>query len=52
MLVAVGGESLHAVAVRTDHSAAASEVFIAVARAVIARLLEGLKWPAIATASA
>ena len=45
MLVAVEVEceSLHVVAVRTDHSAAASEVFIAVARAVIARLLEGLK---------
>jgi len=42
VLVEIEGESLDVVAVRTEHSAAASEVFIAVARAVVARLLEDL----------
>ena len=40
VLVEIEGESLDLVAVRTEHSAAAGEVFIAVARAVVARLLE------------
>jgi DNA-binding transcriptional LysR family regulator len=43
LLVEIEGESLDKVAVRTEHSAAASEVFIAVARLVFARLLEHLE---------
>ena len=44
--VEVEGESLDLVAVRTEHSAAAGEVCTAVARAVVARLLEEVEWPA------
>lgn len=43
VLVEIKGESLDMVAVRMEHSAAASDVFIAVARTVVAHLLEDLE---------
>lgn len=43
VLVEIEGESLDMVAVRTEHSAAASGVFISVARTVVARLLHDLR---------